>query len=149
MRLIISNSTNYNLTGPDEINIKHEKRLWPLAIRYLPKMYNTFLNTDVINNTSLETSYNHSHFKNQTNTVPQHWHKLPTPITNCQNTRENAIIRHNRKYSSHFLSTWIQKWTINTHCFARHLPPNKKRLQQFKGSATHCSSRYEYEQGTW
>ena len=45
VQLTISNSTNNNSTGPDGINIRHLKHLWPLAIRYLTNMYNIALNT--------------------------------------------------------------------------------------------------------
>ena len=36
---------------------------------------------------------------------------------------------------------------MNTHCFAQHLPPNHKRLQQFKAFTTHCSIHFGHEQG--
>lgn len=44
----ISNSSNNNSTGPDNINIRHLKHLGPIAIQYLTVIYNLALNLNII-----------------------------------------------------------------------------------------------------
>ena len=81
----------------------------------------------------LESYTQLSPFQNQTKiTTLDHItdHKLPThiiSINHCQNTRENTFTIRNRKHSSDFSSTWIETYTLNTHCFAQHMPPNQKK----------------------
>ena len=69
-------------------------------------------------------------------------------ITHYQNTmRENTFIICNRKLSNHFSSTWIQTYTLYTHYFSQHLPPNQKRFQLSKASTTHYSCSFGHKQG--
>jgi hypothetical protein len=44
----IKAAKNNNSTGPDNINIRHLKRLGPLAIQYLTQIYNISLNQNII-----------------------------------------------------------------------------------------------------
>ena len=46
----ISESSNNNSTGPDNINIRHLKHLGPIAIQYLTNTFNLALNLNIISN---------------------------------------------------------------------------------------------------